>query len=324
MSVFTPVSNAALAPWLGEYEVGQALALRPIAEGVENTNFFLDCEGGDFVLTLFERLPPQALDFYLGLMRHLARHALSCPLPLADRQGRLFSPLCGKPAALVSRLPGRPVDVPEAAHCAAIGAWLADMHLAAADFAPRLANPRGADWRSKTATQLADLLDARQQRLLAEVLRRTAPLAAASLPRGVVHADLFRDNALFVAHNDGTVELGGVIDFYFAGEDALLFDLAVTANDWCLAADGAALDPARCAALLDAYAARRPLTADERAAWPAMLCVAGLRFWLSRLDDWHRPRAAEAGEALVTIKDPAAYERILADRLAKAASLRLD
>jgi homoserine kinase type II len=317
MSVFTPVSAAALAPWLGEYEVGEALALRPIAEGVENTNFFLDCEGGEFVLTLFERLPPQALDFYLGLMRHLARHALSCPLPQADRHGRLFSPLCGKPAALVSRLRGRPVDEATASHCTAIGAWLAGMHLAAADFAPRLANPRGAEWRAETAAQLAELLDAPQQRLLAAVLQKTAPLAAAALPRGIVHADLFRDNALFVAHDDGKIELGGVIDFYFAGEDALLFDLAVTANDWCLAADGVALDAARCAALLDAYATHRPLNAEERAAWPAMLCLAALRFWLSRLDDWHRPRAAEAGAALVTVKDPAAYERILADRLAR-------
>lgn len=324
MSVFTPVSTAALAPWLDEYEVGQALALRPIAEGVENTNYFLDCEGGEFVLTLFERLPAQALDFYLGLMRHLARHALSCPLPQADRQGQLFSPLCGKPAALVSRLSGRPVDHPQAPHCAAIGAWLAGMHLAAAEFAPRLANPRGSAWRAETATQLAAVLDARQRRLLGDVLQITAPLAAAGLPRGIVHADLFRDNALFVAHDDGRIELGGVIDFYFAGEDALLFDLAVTANDWCLAPDGVALDGGRCAALLDAYAALRPLTAAERAAWPAMLCLAALRFWLSRLDDWHRPRAAEAGQALVTVKDPAAYERILADRLARRDALRLD
>jgi homoserine kinase type II len=321
MSVFTPVSRQDLAPWLAGYDLGEPLALRPIAEGVENTNYFLDTEGGAFVLTLFERSPPETLDFYLGLMRHLASRGLSCPLPQLDRANRLYSPLCGKPATLVTRLPGRAVEQASARHCAAIGEWLAGMHLHAADFTPRLTNPRGPEWRAAAAAEVEPFLTNGQRQLLAAVRNKAAELAT-TLPRGIVHADLFRDNALFVDGAAGA-QLGGVIDFYFAGEDAWLFDLAVTVNDWCLASDGSSLDAARSTALLGAYAARRPLSADERKAWPAMLCLAALRFWLSRLQDWHRPRQASPGEAIVTIKDPAAYERILADRLHTAAPLHV-
>lgn len=310
MSVFTPVPAEQLAAWLDPYQAGTATALTPIAEGVENTNYFLDTTAGSFVLTLFERLEPAALPFYLGMMHALSDRQVCAPTPLIDSRGRLFSTLCGKPAALVSRLPGRPVEAPGVTHCAAIGDWLANMHLALADFSPRLANPRGAAWRAATARQVAPFLNADESRLLDQGLQKFDSDAASGLPGGIVHADLFRDNALWRDAERGL--LAGVIDFYFAGVDDWLFDLAVSANDWCLAADGAGLDPARCTALLGAYHARRPLTAAERSAWPAMLGRAALRFWLSRLADTHLPRAGD----LVKIKDPDEYRKILSRRLA--------
>jgi len=284
------------------------------------------------VLTLFERLPPEELPFYLDLMRHLAAQGLACPQPLADEEQRLFSPLCGKPAALLSRLPGRPIALPDPCHCAAIGDWLARMHLAGAGFAPRIANPRGAAWRVATAARVETFLTAAQRSLLQEALAVAAttdpahPNAArltalprgipqGDLPRGIVHGDLFRDNALFVDNAAGPATLAGVIDFYFAAEDALLFDLAVAVNDWCLGADGVTLDATLTQALLAAYATRRTPSEAERAAWPAMLCQAALRFWLSRLDDYFLPRQGDR-DALVTTKDPADYERILQQRLA--------
>ena len=313
MSVFTSVSRDALVAFLATHEAGSLVDYRGIAAGVENTNYFVDTTDGCYVLTLFERLAPDALPFYLGLMAHLARAGVACPAPRPDRAGHLSAMLCGKPAAFVSRLPGQPVDTPTAAHCACIGDWLAHMHAVGASFPVRLDNPCGAAWRAATAARLAHHLPARPQQLLAAEIRfqQTATEHLADLPRGIVHADLFRDNALFADAPAGSEpRLGGVIDFYFAGEDCLLFDLAVTANDWCASADGT-LDPARTQALLAAYAARRPLTDGERVAWPIMLRAAALRFWVSRLADLHMPRQG----ALVQVKDPAEYQGILETRI---------
>ena len=314
MSVFTSVSTDDLATWLTGHTAGTCLALTPIAEGVENTNYFLDTTQGRFVLTLFERLEPSALPFYLGLMRALADHQVCAPAPLADRQGRLFSPLCGKPAALVSRLAGKPIETPLAEHCAALGHWLAHMHQALTDFTPRLENPRGTEWRTLTAERVRPFLDAEALQLLDRSLQKFNDNATLDLPRAVIHADVFRDNALW-ADADAAV-LAGVIDFYFAGVDDCLLDLAITANDWCLSADGASLDRSRCKALLTAYHAVRPLTDAERHAWPIMLGRAALRFWLSRLADLHLPRPGD----LVKVKNPDEYRAILIQRLALTAS----
>lgn len=307
MSVYTTVPREALVAFLASHGAGELIAYQGIADGVENTNYFVDTSDGRFVLTVFERLEPGALPFYLGLMAHLAAAGVACPAPVADRHGALSALLCGKPAALVSRLAGRPVDTPTAAHCACIGDWLAGMHTAAASFPGRLANPRGAAWRAATAAALDRRLAADERPLLVRELavEQAAAPALAGLPRGIVHADLFRDNALFT--NDAPQpRLGGVIDFYFAGADCLLFDLAVTANDWCRLPSGQ-LDAARTGALLAAYHARRPLEAAEQAAWPTLLRIAALRFWLSRLADLHLPREGD----LVKVKDPSEYRRIL-------------
>ena len=304
MSVFTPVSEAELAQWLRNYSVGTLVALEPIKAGIENTNYFVSTGQGRYVLTLFERLPAEELPFYLGLMAHLARHGIPCPAPIADLSDRYLQRLNGKPAALVTRLPGHSVERPDAAACGALGMLLARMHLAGRSYGAYLENPRGAKWWRLAAREVAPFLDAEKKALLEAELAFQGHERFPDLPRGPVHADLFRDNALF---EDGRIS--GVIDFYFAGVDALLYDVAVCANDWCLA-DPAAdrrLDAERTRALLTGYESVRPVEPAEREAWPALLRAAALRFWLSRLYDYHLPRPG----VLVHAHDPEHFREIL-------------
>jgi len=311
MSVYTKVTEAELGDWLKAHSVGSLVELKPIAAGIENTNYFVTTTHGHYVLTLFERLPAKDLPFYLGLMAHLARHGIPCPSPIADRANRLLSELNGKPAALVTRLPGAVVMQPSVAQCARVGALLADMHVAGESYGGTLANPRGPSWWRETAPQVLPFLDEPRRRLLKDELAFQSRYRLEDLPRGPVHADLFRDNVLF----DGD-RIGGVVDFYFAGVDAWLFDVAVTVNDWCVHADGE-LDVAHAHALLRAYHRARPFTEIEHGAWPAMLRAASLRFWLSRLYDFHLPRRGE----LVHAHDPEHFRRILALRIRDERSL---
>ena len=312
MSVFTPVTEGELAAWLKGYSVGAPKALEPIAAGIENTNYYVTTGQGRFVLTLFERLPAAELPFYLELMAHLARHGIPCPAPIADLGDRFLSTLNGKPAALVTRLPGASIGRPGAAECAELGALLARMHLAARSFGGYLENPRGPKWWRSASQELKKFLGKKEQGLIESELEFQRRHRFPDLPRGAVHADLFRDNALF---EDG--RLSGVIDFYFAGVDTFLFDLAVSVNDWCLAdpASDRGLDEERALALLGAYHALRPLNERERDAWPAILRAAALRFWLSRLYDKHLPRPGE----LVQVHDPAHFQEVLARRIAAGA-----
>jgi homoserine kinase type II len=309
MSVFTPVSDGDLGLWLKRYSVGSHVEFLPIASGIENTNYFVTTTEGRFVLTLFERLPAEELPFYLGLMSHLARHGIPCPAPIADLDDELMSMLNGKPAALVTRLPGSSIERPEVEACAELGQLLARMHLAGRSFELYLENPRGPKWWRIAAQAVRPFLDEECCALLDEELRFQSLHRFPDLPRGPVHADLFRDNALF---DDGRIR--GVIDFYFAGVDCLLFDCAVCVNDWCLAdpATDRRLDEARTLAFLRAYAEVRPFTSLERGAWPVMLRAAALRFWLSRLYDFHLPRPAMLNNA----HDPAHFCEILKLRAA--------
>ena len=242
------------------------------------------------------------------------------PAPIADDDGHLHAPLAGKPAALVSRLPGQSLVRPTAAHCAAIGSVLARLHLAAAGFDGVLPNPRGFDWWISTADRVRGFLDDDQRALLdGEVasLERDWKRITHALPTGPIHADLFRDNALF---DDGAAgpQLGGIIDFYFAGDDLWLLDLAVAVNDWCIDIGSGALDPSRVHAMIDAYDRERALNTIEHDALPAVLCAAALRFWLSRLDDLHRPRPAQ----MLTPHDPRHFERVLRLRRAEMSARR--
>ena len=296
MSVYTTVGRAELAAWLEPLALGALTDLAGIAAGMQNSNYFVTAGGVRRVLTVFEHLTPAQLDFYLALMAHLAARGIPCPQPLADPEGRRWRMLAGKPAALLSCLPGSAVESPTTEQCAALGAHLARLHLAAADFPNPLPNPCGAGWRETLGRRLAPKLSADQCGQLLNELEFQAAQDYSGLPRGVVHGDLFRDNVLWQGS-----ELGGVLDFYFAGEDVLLFDLAVVANDWCG-------DAGNLPALVAGYHQVRPLSDQEAAAWPALRRAAALRFWLLRLDVQHHPRVGE----VVTIKDPADFQRLLA------------
>jgi homoserine kinase type II len=310
MAVFTSLTEDELRPWLAGYEAGELRSLTGIAAGIENSNFFLGTSQGEYVLTLFEKLTPAELPFYLGLTAHLEHNGIPCPGPLPDRQGRHFSLLKGKPAAIVRRLPGKSHMQPSDADRAQVAATLARMHLAGRSYGPWQDNPRGPHWWAVTAPQVLPFLSNDNQALLSDELKFQMSHRHDRLPRGPVHADLFRDNVLF--DNDS---LGGFIDFYFAGCDCLLFDVAVCVNDWCIAREGERngelnVDEAR--VFLEAYHAVRPFGAGEKDAWPVMLRAGALRFWLSRLFDFHLPRQGE----LIKPHDPTHFERILKQRRA--------
>lgn len=330
MAVFTEVGLEEAGALLSRLELGELRALRGIEGGIENTNYFASTDRGEFVLTLFERLRSEQLPYYLCLMKHLADRGLPVPAPAADPAlprgaNALAVPaeapceflhrVRNKPAAVVQRLEGRSVLAPTAAHCAELGRLLARMHLAARDF-PRLQpNLRGLAWWNDTVPVVLPYLDTAQATLLQSELAYQNHVAASSvyaaLPRGPVHADLFRDNALFAEDGENAApRLTGVFDFYFAGTDTWLFDLAVCLNDWAINLENGREDPERHAALLAAYATVRPLTAAERTLLPAMLRAAALRFWISRLWDFHLPREA----AMLKPHDPRHFERVLRER----------
>jgi homoserine kinase type II len=302
VSVFTKVSHAELVAFLKQYPVGELIGFQGIGEGVENTNYFVDTSDGRWVLTLFERLNVGDLPFFLGLMEHLASRGFPGAMPAHTRSGETLTALNGKPAALVRRLTGQSVLFPSLEQCAQVGRALGDLHVFALSYDGRCANARGAAWRERTGSLLArEISDAAIRALIDDELTAQANLPLASLPQGVIHADLFRDNVLFVDER-----LTGVIDFYYACNDALAYDLAVTLNDWCFEPDGT-LNPARWQAMTAAYRARRELSDTERTHWPMVLRAAALRFWLSRLYDWTFPREGD----VVHIKDPEQYRRIL-------------
>ncbi|MBI4293507.1 MAG: homoserine kinase [Betaproteobacteria bacterium] len=316
MSVFTKVSPHQVSLWLENYAVGELVEMSGIAAGIENTNYFVTTSQGEFVLTLFERLTAAELGFYLNLMAHLAHHGIPCPAPVADRQSALLGALAGKPATLVTRLSGAPISRPTAQNCEAVGAMLAQMHLAGRSYAGTQENPRGANWWRETAPKVTAFLDPSRAALLASELEFQFGQRAESLPRGPIHADLFRDNVLFESAGEAP-RLRGVLDFYFAGVDTLLFDVAVTINDWCID-DRGEIDASRAQALLGAYGRRREFSPSEHEAWPAMLRAAALRFWLSRLDDFYCPRPGELTHA----HDPEHFRRILELRRTKVCPLR--
>ena len=304
MSVYTQVGRDALDAWLQPLGLGRLIDYAGIAAGMQNSNYFVTTESGRSVLTLFETLTPAQLDFYLALMAHLAQRRIPCPQPLADSNGQLCRPLNGKPAALLSCLSGHDLAAPNVTHCRLLGEQLARLHIAGADFPDPLPNPCGAEWRQLTGQRLLPLLLPDERALLEAELVFQSTKDFSTLPRGVIHADLFRDNVLW----DARGQLSGVLVFYFAGEDCLLFDLAVVANDWCA-------DDEMLKALIAGYASIRPLTAEEVAAWPAMRRAAALRFWLLRLEVRHQPRAGD----VVTIKNPDDFRALLLRlRLAEA------
>jgi homoserine kinase type II len=322
MAVFTPITHAQLSVWLQDFDLGALLKLEGIASGIENTNYFVTTDtphhNGQFVLTIFEKLTREQLPFYLEFMRTLAQAGVNVPLPIANRQGQILHSLCDKPCALATRLEGGFELDPNPAHCRQVGAALARLHEVGLDYQKQrpdlmLDNPRGLNWWQQTLPLVVPHIPPALQRLLVQEVRDQAEYATASdyavLTRGPVHADLFRNNVLFAGSREQP-RLGGFIDFYFAGVDTWLFDVAVTVNDWCIDVPTGAIDLPRYEALLRAYAEVRPFSTAEQRAWPMMLRAAALRFWMSRLYDFYLPRAAET----LTPHDPSHFERVLRQR----------
>ena len=308
MAVFTNVSEADITAWLANYSLGALLELQGIPEGIENTNYFVTTSNGRFVLTLFEKLTADELPFFLNLMAHLARHGIPCPAPVADRDNRFLGELNGRPACIVSRLSGKSVLQPTAAQCSAVGTMLGQMHSAGLSFSDQMLNPRGSAWREHASQQVMRFLSAQDAAMLESEVALHAQNPLLDVPRGVIHADLFRDNVLM--END---HVGGLVDFYFACTDSLLYDVAITVNDWCMTPKFR-LDEERTRALLKAYHAARPFSAKEADMWPMALRLAALRFWISRLYDLHLPREGE----LVNPRNPEPFKLILQNHIATA------
>ena len=314
MSVYTRVERNDLEEFLRHYPLGTLVNFEGIRAGIENTNYFVTTTAtsgappAQFVLTLFEQLKYDELPYFLDLMAFLAEHGIPSAHPVADHQQHYLRVLHGKPAALVQRLSGASTEHPTIAQCRALGDALGRMHVAGQTYPSQRTNTRGLPWWQDTMHKVLPHLTAKDAALLQEEVRfQTAFHATPStitLPRGVIHADLFRDNALFVGDT-----LTGIIDFYYACNDILLYDVAVTVNDWCSMPNGA-LNDALTPALLQAYQHQRPFSTTEHDAWPVMLRAAALRFWLSRLQDLHFPRAGE----ITHTKDPEAFKRILVQR----------
>ncbi|WP_028601110.1 homoserine kinase [Ottowia thiooxydans] len=324
MAVFTEVSENEAGQLLHSLGLGTLTELRGIEGGIENTNYFVTTTDGSWVLTLFERLTHAQLPFYLHLMKHLAGKGIPVPAPCAKPaemripagEDDLLHTLKGKPTTVVNRLRGKSELAPTDAHCAAVGDMLARMHLAGRDYEGRQPNLRALPWWNETVPVVLPYLSETQAALIRSELayqNHTAQSSAyAALPRGPVHADLFRDNVMF----EGTREqpkLSGFFDFYFAGIDTWLLDLGITLNDWAIDHPSGRADPQRTQAMLQAYEAVRPLTSAERRLLPAMVRAGALRFWISRLWDYHLPREA----AMLKAHDPTHFERVLLARIAE-------
>lgn len=308
MAVYTQVSNSALAAFLADYELGIPLSFKGIAEGVENSNYFLETDRGKFILTLFEkRVRKEDLPFFIGLKQHLADRDFPCPRPIPGRDSVALRMLEGRPAVIVSFLPGLSLKTPGPEHCHALGAALARLHAEASDFAMTRPNQLGPDswpdlWSGRAKD--AEALQPGLARVIEDDIQTTRQLTQVSqdLPRGIIHADLFPDNAFFLEGG-----FAGVIDFYFACSDVLAYDLAICLNAWTFGSDGQ-FDPAKGQALIAGYETVRKLMPQERHLLPALARGAALRFFLTRLIDWSETPA----DALVKPHDPMDYAKRLA------------
>jgi len=304
MSVYTNVLPHELDEFLKNYSLGQLQQFAGISDGIENTNYFVTTSKGQYVLTLFEELTLQELPYFLELMAFLAEANIPSAHPVQDNNGDYLRVLNGKPAALVKRLNGASIDIPTSKQCRSIAVQMARMHVASSEFNLTRKPIRGIEWRAQTAERVMLKLKKEEQALLQQELAYHADKQFDGLPLSVIHADLFRDNALFIGD-----ELTGIIDFYYAYNGLSIYDLAVTVNDWCMSGD-AEHDKQNAAALLQAYQTVRPIEQAERDVWVIVLRAAALRFWLSRLQDKHFPRDGE----MTHIKDPDVFRKIIEHR----------
>jgi homoserine kinase type II len=311
MSVFTAIRQDQLEYFLESYPIGGLAGYSGIVAGIENTNYFVTTSGGEFVLTLFEVLPYEEVGYFLELTAYLAGHGVPSAHPVAGRDGAYLRRINGKPVALFQKMPGAVPEHPDTGQCAALGSALGRMHRVGDAFPLRRSNDRGPLWWRQEMQQLSVSLDADAAARLQEEVGFQCVFDRTGLPAGVIHGDLFRDNTLFMGER-----LTGLLDFYNACDDLLLYDLAIAVNDWCISEDRG-LDDSRTRSLLAAYHAERPLLALERKAWPVMLRAGALRFWLSRLRDNLFPRVGE----MTFLKDPEEFRRMLVSRIAAGDAL---
>ena len=301
MAVYTEVSDEQLDAFLADYDIGELMSFKGIAEGVENTNYMLHTKRGYYFLTLYEkRVDPKDLPFFVGLMEHCAARGLNCPQPVKNRKGNSLGELAGRPAAIITFLEGISVRRPSNAHCAALGGALAEFHKAGEGFSIKRPNALGPEGWQKLASQCAARADEVAPGLAALIKEEVANLSAQwpkNLPAGVIHADLFPDNVFFLGD-----KLSGLIDFYFACNDFYAYDVAICLNAWCFEIDGS-FNVTKGKALLSSYNAVRPLSQDEIEAMPLLARGSALRFLLTRTFDWlNVPEGA-----LVRPKDPKEY-----------------
>lgn len=313
MSVYTNIEHHELERFLKSYSLGALLSYEGINAGIENTNYFVTTENGEFVLTIFEDISFDTLPYYLNFMAHLSDHGMPTAHPIADLQGDYVRILKNKPAAIVRRLEGNNILSPTPNHCIAVGHSLAHMHVAGESFSETLKNTRGIDWSEKTASRVQSQLSLENQELLKHEIQYCKQLQPLTIPSGVIHADLFRDNVMFKGH-----ALTGIIDFYYACNDYFLYDLAVTVNDWCSLETGD-LNENLYKALIGAYSAERKFQEQEHDAWEYMLRAAALRFWLSRLQDKIFPKDGE----MTHIKNPDVFIKILQSRINQPPNLSI-
>ncbi|MEM7401849.1 MAG: homoserine kinase [Pseudomonadota bacterium] len=305
MSVYTNIEKPELEIFLKNYSLGQLSSYEGINAGIENTNYFVSTENGEFVLTIFEEIGFDTLPYYLNFMAHLSDHGMPTAHPIADNKNNYVRVLKDKPAAIVRRLKGKNELQPQAVHCAAVGHALARIHNISQSFEGVLENPRGVSWSLNTAERIFSQLSSDEQNILEQEINYRKQLPADDLPKGVIHADLFRDNVMFKEQN-----LTGIIDFYYACNDHLLYDLAITVNDWCSNEEGE-INSQCYENLINAYQVERPFQVGEKTAWQYMLRAAALRFWLSRLQDKLFPKDGE----ITHIKDPDVFKNILLARI---------
>ncbi|ROV55493.1 homoserine kinase [Neisseria chenwenguii] len=301
MSVYTSVSDDEMRAFLTNYDLGGFVSLQGIAQGITNSNYFLTTTAGRYVLTVFEVLQQEELPFFLRLKQHLSDNGVACPAPVVCKDGRMDSVLAGKPACLVTCLKGSDTSWATAAQCFNTGAMLAKMHIAGQTFPLKMENPRYDTWWRESAAKLLPVLDAADAALLQSEIAFLDQHSGSHLPSGIIHADLFKDNVLL----DGE-QVAGFIDFYYACNGNFMYDLAIAVNDWARTADNK-LDQALFEAFLNGYESVRPLSDEERAYFPTAQRAGCIRFWVSRLLDFHFPQEGE----MTFIKDPNTFRDLL-------------
>lgn len=300
MSVFTCITRPQLDQFFSAYALGKVVSFEGITDGIDNTNYFVITTQGSFVLTIFESLTADDLPHFLKLLSHLTINNMPCPNPQSDRQANTLRELNNKPAAVFRRLSGTAITSPTILHCQEIGLQLASLHRCTQGYFFPIKNGNDFSWCKTVLNRIGAHLSETDRDLINDELAFQAKNSPADLPRGVIHGDLFRDNALFVDD-----QFSGLLDFYSACTDTLLLDIAITANDWCC--DNGKVNDEKITALLAAYESLRPLAPVEKQFWPTMLRAAALRFWLSRLEHQCYPRSGEITQQ----KDPLIFRHIL-------------